>query len=135
MGRNNYTWKPGQSGNPKGRAKKDKTLTDILKKHGNKRDVEIEIDGEEKKMSRKEALARIVWDLALKDRNIAAIKYIYDRIDGLPTQPVDMSGKMDIRTFDVPISEEEMEHAKKQLKLFFKKGYDPKEDYTNGQGS
>lgn len=84
MGRNEYTWRKGQSGNPKGRAKKGKTFTDILAKHGNKKDVEIE--GEEKKMSRKEALARIMWDMALKERDIAAIKYIYDRIDGKPVQ-------------------------------------------------
>lgn len=85
MGRNEYTWKPGQSGNPKGRAKKQQSLTDILKKQGNKKDVEI--NG--KKYSKKEALAIILWQMAL-NRNLAAIRYIYDRIDGIPTQTIEM---------------------------------------------
>lgn len=75
-------WQKGESGNPNGRPRRGKTLTDILKKHARKRDVEIE--GEDKKMSRKEALARALWDMALRGY-FPAIKYIYDRIDGKPT--------------------------------------------------
>ncbi|MBN2531886.1 MAG: hypothetical protein JXB88_03285 [Spirochaetales bacterium] len=81
MARSSSTWKPGQSGNPKGRPRKNKTLTEILAKHGKKRDVK---DGE-KNISRKEALAKKLWALALSG-DIAAIRYIYDRIDGKPDQ-------------------------------------------------
>lgn len=49
-------------------------------------------------------------------------------------QEINVSGGFDVMKFDVPISEEEKQEALKQLRLFFKKGYDPKEDYTNGQG-
>ena len=72
---------PGKSGNPKGRPRKQKTLTDILAKHGRKRDVK---DGE-KNISRKEALAKKLWAMALGG-DVIAIKYIYDRIDGKPDQ-------------------------------------------------
>lgn len=46
---------------------------------------------------------------------------------------VNVSGGFDVMKFDVPISKEEEEEARKQLRLFLKKGFDPEEDYTNGQ--
>ncbi len=61
-------WKPGQSGNPGGRPKKDRELTAAL----------------EATVSKK-ILAKTLWDLA-KAGDMAAIKYIYDRIEGSPTQ-------------------------------------------------
>jgi hypothetical protein len=85
MAQSKTSWKPGQSGNPKGRAKKDQTLTAALKKFGKKRVVEI--DG--KKYSRKDALAIIMWEMALRQRYFPAIKYLYDRMDGLPKQQID----------------------------------------------
>lgn len=82
-------WKPGQSGNPNGRPKKGKTLSDILEKHGAKRIVKTTgPDGEIKYISQKEALAKKLWELAITG-DVAAIKYIYDRIDGKPTESID----------------------------------------------
>jgi len=71
--------------NRSGRPKKGKTLTDILENQGNVKTVEI--NG--KKFSKKEALAIILWEMAL-NRNMTAIKYIYNRIDGMPIQTVGM---------------------------------------------
>ena len=73
----------GQSGNPKGRAKKGRTLTDLLSKQGDIKDVTDEVQG--KKISKKEALAKILWAMALRE-DLAAMKYIYNRLDGLPVQ-------------------------------------------------
>nr|BDD44980.1 hypothetical protein 2 [Spirochaetaceae bacterium] len=81
---------PGSSGNPKGRPKKGQALTEILEKHAKKRDVEWK----GKNISRKEALAQKLWSLALSG-DVAAIKYIYDRVDGRPIQGVDLSGEVD----------------------------------------
>ena len=58
----------GQSGNPKGRPKKGETLTDAL------RDI-----------ADKEELARVLYEMAIGG-DFAAIKYIYDRVDGRPTE-------------------------------------------------
>ena len=76
-------WKKGQSGNPRGRPRKGKTLTDILEKYSS---ICVEtVDG--KKISQKELLAEKVWGLTLSGY-LPAIKYIYDRIDGKPTETV-----------------------------------------------
>jgi DNA helicase IV len=72
----------GRSGNPNGRPKKGRSLTDILEKYGTARDVETP-DG---LITKREALAQKVWELAIKTGDMTAVKYIYDRIDGTPTQ-------------------------------------------------
>ena len=77
--------------NRKGRPRKKTSLTDILVRHGRKRDV---ISEGGMKMSRKEAIAQKAWALALAG-DLAAIKYIYDRIDGRPKESVDLSGDVD----------------------------------------
>ena len=64
----------GQSGNPKGRPKKGETLTDAL------RDI-----------ADKEELARVLYEMAIGG-DFAAIKYIYDRIDGRPTETIRGTG-------------------------------------------
>jgi hypothetical protein len=70
----------GQSGNPHGRPRKGKSLTDILEKAlAKKRD-----DGK----TNKAALADTLIELAVKDKDIAAIKYIMDRVDGRPKETV-----------------------------------------------
>lgn len=66
-------WKPGQSGNPKGRPPKGETLTDALKE---------QVD--------KKAIAEKLCEMAMEG-DIGALKYIYDRIDGRPIESVDMN--------------------------------------------
>ena len=60
----------GQSGNPGGRPKKDRT-------HAVTAALEEIVDPVK--------LAESLWALA-SEGNLAAIKYVYDRIDGSPTQ-------------------------------------------------
>lgn len=78
----------GQSGNPNGRPKKEHSLTQILEKLGELSDVTY--NGA--KVSRKQALAEAIWQKAITDKDMAAIKYIYDRIDGQPVSILEMSG-------------------------------------------
>lgn len=66
-------FKKGQSGNPHGRPKKGKTLTDALKK----------------KMSA-EWLADQLYVLC-KKRDLGAIKYVYDRIEGRPKETIEQT--------------------------------------------
>ena len=71
------SWKPGQSGNPKGAPKKDNTLTGALRE-----------------MADKQALGEKLIALAMEG-NVAALKYVYDRVDGMPRQHIEMSNEKD----------------------------------------
>ena len=78
-------FKPGQSGNPAGRPKKEYCLTDILKEQGSLEDVTTE-KGEI--INRKQAVARKLWAMAMGG-DVIALKYLYDRIDGKPLQTIE----------------------------------------------
>ncbi len=99
----------GQSGNPKGRAKKGETLTDIL------RAISDEPDGRDG-FTKKQALGRRLYKLAMTGKGqvaVAAIKYIYDRIDGSPRQAIALDANMDITYRVIPRrkpTEESSEH-------------------------
>ena len=70
-------WKPGQSGNLKGRPKAGESYTDILYKMLNKRSIK----GDVSSPKLKEQLLKKLVDLALAG-DISAIKYCIDRVDG-----------------------------------------------------
>ena len=72
----------GQSGNPRGRPKKGATLTEVLERALKKK----REDG--KKNS--DALVSTLIELAVKERNITAIKYVYDRLDGRPRETLEL---------------------------------------------
>lgn len=84
-------WQPGQSGNPKGRPRKEESLTDLLRDEALLEDVK---DGEGY-VTRKQALSKKLWSMALGG-DMCAIRYVYDRIDGKPEQyqnhDLEMSG-------------------------------------------
>jgi hypothetical protein len=69
----------GQSGNPKGRPRKNKSLTEALEKELRKR--------RQTGKTGKAELAKTLVDLAMGG-DIAALKYVYDRIDGKPRETV-----------------------------------------------
>jgi hypothetical protein len=84
----------GQSGNPGGRPKKGKSLTEAL----------------EKAMKRKssngkrnyDAMADTLVKLAIEDKNITAIKYIMDRVDGRPKETIVMTdGAIDVKLKEI----------------------------------
>lgn len=73
-----------QDANRNGRPKKEYCLTDILKEQGNLKDV----DGKEGKISRKEAIGKKLWAMAMGG-DVTALKYLYDRVDGRPLQTIE----------------------------------------------
>jgi flagellar basal body P-ring protein FlgI len=77
----------GKSGNPNGRPRKEHSLTDLLRDAGEI--VDAEINGE--KVSRNQALAHLVWKVALKKRDFNFIKHIYDRLDGPVKQQIEQT--------------------------------------------
>ena len=87
-------FKKGQSGNPKGRPKKEKTLTSMIAKELEKVDVKT---SNGKTISRKEAIARVVTNLAVKG-DFKALKMVFEYMDGKPEQrqEIDVTGSMDV---------------------------------------
>lgn len=73
----------GQSGNPKGRPKKGETMTDALRLLAAQKIT----DEKGNAVTFKDAIAKKLYFLAVSG-DIAAIKYIFDRIDGFPTQAI-----------------------------------------------
>jgi hypothetical protein len=73
----------GQSGNPGGRPKKGKSLTEALQKAMNRKTAEGK--------KNYDALADTLVKLAIEDKNITAIKYIMDRVDGRPKETIEMT--------------------------------------------
>ncbi|MDR2435234.1 MAG: DUF5681 domain-containing protein [Treponema sp.] len=72
----------GQSGNPYGRPKKAKSLTNILEKALSKK----RADGR----TNKAALVDTLISLALAG-DVTALKYVYDRVDGKLAESVNMA--------------------------------------------
>jgi len=77
-------WKKGQSGNPKGRPKKGQTMTDLLETELSKKGL-----GGNTSFTARQAvvqkLLRLATDEAVEaSTRLAAIKYIFDRLDGRP---------------------------------------------------
>jgi ABC-type ATPase with predicted acetyltransferase domain len=70
----------GQSGNPNGRPRKGKTLTEALERTMKRR----RLDGKKNQ----DVLAETLINMAIDDKNIHALKYIYDRMDGRPTESI-----------------------------------------------
>ena len=84
-------WKPGESGNPNGRPKTGQALTDLLREAGEITDAKW--NGQT--MARKKALANQMWMQALRGSEPTQ-RYIYDRLDGKPTQEVKVGGNVKI---------------------------------------
>jgi hypothetical protein len=108
----NPNWLPGQSGNPKGRPKKDRALTAILEAAGSK----TVILGDGSHVTRKRLMADMLWR-AVQEGEIVlpggkkmiiapndwfdTVQFLYKHIDGPPVQGLDVtSGGEKIATSD-----------------------------------
>lgn len=80
----------GQSGNPGGRPKSGESLSSILRK---KMDQVITVDGQE--ITAKEMIAIRLLELAINKKDLNALKYCFDRIDGTPKLLQEISGNAD----------------------------------------
>jgi hypothetical protein len=70
----------GQSGNPQGRPRSGQALTDIIRKELSKKNTAG--------IPKKKAVALKLIDLALEG-DVAALRYLIDRLDGKPKETVD----------------------------------------------
>jgi hypothetical protein len=81
-------WKPGESGNPKGRPKKGETFTDIIEQ-----ELKTARRHRGKDVSRKRLLVRKMIDRGI-DGDTVSGKYIMDRMDGRPVQKHEVKGDL-----------------------------------------
>lgn len=75
-----HKWKPGECGNPKGRPKKGYSITEMMKQMM------------EEAPEKKRALGEAILAKALTG-DIAAIKAIWNYMDGMPKQGVEVTGE------------------------------------------
>jgi Family of unknown function (DUF5681) len=90
-------FKKGQSGNPGGRPPKSRALTEILSKTGDRK---VDVAG--KKVSSKQLIALLLWEIATTGRAIfpdktelevsprdwlETVKWLFGQIDGPPPRP------------------------------------------------
>lgn len=78
-------FKPGQSGNPKGRPEGSFSLTRML------REKLQEIPEGENKLTYADLLVRKTLAKAIKDGDVSMIRYCYDRLEGAPKNFSDLT--------------------------------------------
>jgi len=78
------TWQKGQSGNPNGRPRKNRAMTDELR-------CLLQRKWQPRDTTTRELIAQQLICLALT-ADLDAIKYIFDRVDGKPAQSLEHSG-------------------------------------------
>ena len=87
-----HRWKPGESGNPKGRAKKTQTITEALRRMGEEIIDVVAPTGEHIQVRRIDYLATVLWDEATRKRDLRAAREIIDRCEGKAQEHIEVSG-------------------------------------------
>ena len=82
-------WKPGQSGNPKGRPKKTVYLSEMLKEQLD--EVPETIDGKQNTKTWRDLICESILRAAVKGNQPAITKELLDRIEGKVTEKHDVT--------------------------------------------
>ena len=95
-------WKKGQSGNPKGRARKGATWTDLVAELGNMTPADVQAYAASigRRLPKVDATLRELAVLAayvdcIMDPNPRMLVALMERVEGKPTQGVELSGNSD----------------------------------------
>ena len=102
----NPNWKPGVSGNPRGRPKAGQSFSELLEKELKKKKYTIRDENGEHRVNGKEAIIRahlaIIFSKSSSDDvKLRAIESLYDRCDGRPKQAVEHSGSIESPKYNI----------------------------------
>ena len=119
-------WKPGESGNPKGRPEgsknKDKGIVADLLREYLEESQEFEMGkGRQKRtilVKRKEMFVRALFQATMKG-NVAAMRLLMNYTDGLPPLSVSVEGRLVNLNYDMELSAEDEEWYGELLSQFF----------------
>ena len=107
-----HKFKPGQSGNPKGRPKGARSLSTILREMLEE-PIEIVVDGKKERREFREVIIRKLLKKA-NDGDMRAIQEIFDRVEGKAQQKIDHTTQGEMIA-DTRILEEKVNMALKIL--------------------
>lgn len=96
-----FQWKPGKTGNPKGRPK-NRTLTEIVREYMEK---EGKLpDGREMILS--EAVAETILKMVLRG-NTEVIKELWNRLEGKSKETIEVKGNLNVKLWgkEAPVEE------------------------------
>lgn len=127
-GKTRTSFQPGQVANPYGRPPKNRALTEILERAGN-RTLEIKgADGEDnKKVARKRLVADLAWQIittgeaTFPDGSVLhleakdwfdTVKWIYSHIDGPPKANLDITSNGNTITMETVVRQLEQQPSK-----------------------
>lgn len=95
-----YTWKPGQSGNPRGKKKGTKNLITIWREALFQL-VEVREKGRSRKISKYEALLRVCSDTALREKRFDLLKFLLTQFIALDSANPSKSIRDQVKTIQV----------------------------------
>jgi hypothetical protein len=121
-GRRSTSWKPGQSGNPKGAPKRGESWAELFKELGNLTPAAAarkchaiagQLQGLGDKITLKEAVVLRVFSALLFEPSSGLLNAVLDRVEGKVAQPIDVNWREEVRRLGVSPSEifEEMVQA------------------------
>jgi len=93
-------FKKGQSGNPAGRKKGSLSLIPILKKELLKK---VRLKGKKQKITYARALIKKILKKAIIEEDVQMIKDIFNRVDGMPKQSMDLGLDDNITEMEIKI--------------------------------
>lgn len=99
-------FKKGQVGNPTGYNGRQSALTKILREQAD----QLCATKDGKTMTRAEAVAQVVWKLAISDQDLKACEFIYERLDGKVPNKLQVEGAQINFALDDEIVEPGCEH-------------------------
>lgn len=113
-------WVKGQSGNPRGRSRRGRSLAELMRAIAAERVAFEDRAGakdeapEVSLLTRRERLVRVLWTMAL-DGDLAACRMLLEYMEGKPTQRMETQATQEVRMTAATLAE-----AESRLRIFYR---------------